>query len=182
MTPLLLIALVLSVNNFGVALAMGGIGLKQQRLRIGLIFGVFEFAMPLLGMLAGRAAAERLLPVANWAAPALIAALGLWTLASPLPQDSSDDAELRRRTGSTGALLLFALGLSLDNLAIGFAIGTRGFDPLLTAAVIAATVFVFVQVGLALGTVARRHWQRWARVGSGILLLLLAVSMAVGWL
>lgn len=182
MTSLLLVGLVLSVNNFGVALAMGGIGLKRYRWRIGIIFGVFEFLMPLIGMMAGRAAAERLLPIASWAAPALVGALGLWALTSSLLRDPSDEDELRRRTGSTGALMLFAVGLSIDNLAIGFGLGTRGFDPLITAAVIAITVFVFVQVGLSVGKAARRHWQQRAGVASGALLLLLATAMAVGWL
>lgn len=182
MTQLLLVALVLSINNFGVAVAMGGLGLKRQRVRIGAAFGSFEFLMPLVGLLAGRAAAERVLPFAGWVAPGLIAGLGLWTLASSLRRDASDHERLRRRTASTGALFLFAFGLSLDNLAIGFALGTRGFDPLITAAVIAATVFVFIQVGLALGALARRQWHRRAGSASGVLLLLLAGSMAVGWI
>lgn len=182
MTQLLLVALVLSVNNFGVALAMGGLGLKRQRWRIGLIFGAFEFLMPLIGMLTGRAAADWVLPVADWLAPGLIAALGLWTLASTLLRGSSADDDLRRRTASTGALVGFAVGLSLDNLAIGFALGTRGFDPLVTAAVIAITVFTSVQIGLTLGTLARRQWQERAKLGSGVLLLLLAGSLAAGWL
>lgn len=181
MTRLLLVALVLSVNNFGVALAMGGIGLKRQRWRIGLIFGAFEFCMPLIGMVAGRAAADRVLPLADWAAPGLIAALGLWTLAATLLRDAPGDDDLRRRTASTGALFAFAVGLSMDNLAIGFALGTRGFDPLATAAVIAATVFIFVQAGLTLGSLAHRRWERRAQLGSGFLLLLLAGSMAAGW-
>lgn len=120
--------------------------------------------------------------MASWLAPALIAALGLWTLASTLRHNGTGDEQLRRRTGSTGALLFYALGLSMDNLAIGFGLGTRDFDPLLTAAVIAATVFVFVQLGLALGSMAHRHWERRAKLGSGALLLLLAGAMAAGWL
>lgn len=182
MMRLLLVALVLSVNNFGVAVAMGGLGLKRQRLRIGAAFASFEFLMPLVGLLAGRAAAQRVLPIAGWVAPGLIAALALWTLASSLRRGAPDDERVRGRTASTGALFLFAFGLSLDNLAIGFALGMRGFDPLITAAVIAATVFVFIQIGLALGALARRQWHRRAGFASGLLLLLLAGSMAVGWI
>lgn len=184
MPALLAVALVLSVNNFGVAIAMGAIGLKSktQRLRIGFIFGVFEFTMPLAGLLAGRAAAERLLPIASWVAPIVIAAFGLWTLATGITNRSDDDERLRHRTASIRALLPFALGLSLDNLAIGFGLGTRGFDPFLTAAVVALTVFLFIQAGLALGSAARRHWHRRAQVLSGVSLLLLAGAMAAGWL
>lgn len=72
---LLIVALVLSINNFGVALAMGGLGMRRSRVRIGLVFGAFEFLMPLAGLLAGQAAADWLLPVSNWLAPSLIAGL-----------------------------------------------------------------------------------------------------------
>lgn len=182
MPELLLVALVLSINNFGVALAMGGLGMRKRRFRIGLVFGAFEFFMPLAGLLAGRAAAEWLLPVSGWLAPSLIAAFGAWALVTALRRRSADGERLRQRTASTRALILFALGLSLDNLAIGFGLGTRGFAPFTTAAIIAATVFLFIQLGLALGHVARQHWHRRAGVASGILLLALAGAMACGWI
>lgn len=182
MGKLLLVALVLSVNNFGVALAMGGLGMRQRRFRIGMVFGAFEFLMPLVGLLAGRAAAEWLLPVSSWLAPLLIAAFGVWALGSALRDRNEDSGRLRQRTGSTRALIFLALGLSLDNLAIGFGLGTRGFEPLSTAVVIAVTVFLFIQLGLALGHAARRQWHRRASVASGVLLLGLAGAMIAGWI
>lgn len=182
MTKLLLVALVLSINNFGVALAMGALGMRKRRFRIGLVFGAFEFLMPLAGLIAGQAAAGWLLPFSDWLAPAVIGAFGAWTLVSALRGHGEGDERLRQRTASTGALLLFALGLSLDNLAIGFGLGTRGFNPVTTAAVIAITVFLFTQIGLAVGSAARRHWQRSAGVASGVLLLLLAAAMVTGWI
>jgi putative Mn2+ efflux pump MntP len=52
---LILAALAVGLGNFGASVGIGMSGAnKATRIRVGLVFGVFEAGMPLVGLLAGR--------------------------------------------------------------------------------------------------------------------------------
>jgi hypothetical protein len=56
MIALLLIAVSLGLSNFAASIGIGISGVDNRtRLRVGLIFGVFEAAMPVAGLALGRA-------------------------------------------------------------------------------------------------------------------------------
>ena len=58
MLALLLVAVSLGLSNFAASIGIGVSGVDARtRLRVGVIFGVFEGAMPILGLLAGRSLA-----------------------------------------------------------------------------------------------------------------------------
>ena len=55
MVALLLVAVSLGLSNFAASVGIGVSGVDARaRLRVGIIFGIFETAMPILGLLAGR--------------------------------------------------------------------------------------------------------------------------------
>jgi manganese efflux pump family protein len=60
MLALALVAFSLGLSNFAAAVGLGASGIDARtRLRVGVIFGVFETGMPLLGLLLGRSLAGR---------------------------------------------------------------------------------------------------------------------------
>lgn len=135
----------------------------------------------MLGILLGRALSGALAEYAGWVGAALLGGIGLWTLLSALRNDATDQRFEQGVTSWTG-LLVLAFGLSLDNLIVGVGLGLRGLPPVSSAAIIAGSVFVFILLGLRLGSAARRHWERRAHVAAGVLLLALAGAMGLGWL
>ena len=61
MLALLLVAVSLGLDNFAAAIGIGVAGVDAgTRLRVGLIFGIFETGMPLLGLVLGRGLAHAL--------------------------------------------------------------------------------------------------------------------------
>ena len=75
MLALLLVAVSLGLSNFAASIGIGVSGVDARtRLRVGVIFGVFESAMPILGLLAGRSLAglsamPRTGPVPHYSSP-----------------------------------------------------------------------------------------------------------------
>jgi putative Mn2+ efflux pump MntP len=102
-----------------------------------------------------------------------------------LEQDVAEGAQDGRwQTSLVVPVLLVALavGLSVDNLAVGFSLGLGEVPPVLLATTIAAFSMAFTWVGLGLGNEMRRHWERRAEIAAGALLVALAVATAAGWL
>lgn len=181
MLELLVLGVVIGANNFAAALALGALGQKVRRGRIVLVFGVFEFAIPLVGIWLGRHAAERVTDHAGWLGTALLAGVGLWTVIAAQRGGDHEERYARRATTWRGLVLLASL-LSIDNLIVGFSLGLGGAEPLLLAGVIATFAVAFAFIGLTLGAHARRHHERWAETAAGALLLLLAAAAGFDWI
>jgi manganese efflux pump family protein len=63
----LLVALSLGLSNFAASIGIGITGIDARtRLRVGVIFGLFETGMPLLGLVLGRSLARTLGHAAHW--------------------------------------------------------------------------------------------------------------------
>jgi putative Mn2+ efflux pump MntP len=168
----------IAANNLVVALALGALGQAPRRWRIAGVFGAFEFAVPLIGLLIGRGLSSPLAEAGRWIGAVLLTALGLLTLRP----DGDDDERLAERATTVGGLVGLAAGLSLDNLLVGFALGLGDVSPLLVAAVIACFSVSFTLVGLELGAAGRRHWERPARVAAGVALVAVGLAVGAGWI
>ena len=141
MLALLLVAVSLGVSNFAAAIGIGVSGADARtRLRVGIVFGLFEAAMPLLGLLLGHSLAHTLGHAARWTGAALLIATGLYALIQAFRRDG-DDATTDTAAPGLGKLLVSGLALSIDNLAVGFALGTYHVA-LLTAAVLIGVISV----------------------------------------
>ena len=176
---LLALGLVIGSNNLAAALALGALGQASRRVRIVAVFSVFEFVIPLVGIGLGQTAARWVATHAEWISAALLIALGAWVIVVGV-RKKSDDERLARRATTWYGLLLLAGGLSIDNLVVGFSLGLGLVDPLVVATTIAGFSAAFTWVGLGLGDASRRHWERWAAVGAGGLLVALGVADALG--
>ena len=121
MLRLLLFIVPLGLDTFAVAAALGIAGLPARaRLRVSLVMSAFEMAMPIVGLLLGRALGHVVGSNADYLAIAVLALLGVWMLFHD--EDESDNVA---RLADGHGLVWIALGLSisLDELAIGFTIG-----------------------------------------------------------
>ena len=177
-TPMLLTALKLlgfvlplGVDSFAVAAAVGTLGVRgRARLRVSLVFVVFETGMPLIGVALGAPLARAVGAIADYLAIAVLIALGLWMLLS-----RGDDEERAARLLSARGLPLIGLGLSisLDELAIGFSLGLTGLPIAAVVVAIGVQALVASQLGMALGgRLAERLREGLERIAGAVLILL----------
>jgi manganese efflux pump family protein len=175
---LLLVALSLALSNFAAAIGIGVTGVNARtRLRVGVIFGVFEGGMPVLGLLAGRGLAGVLGHATRWVGGGVLIATGGYALVQAWR--GSPGAAVASPQG-LGRLVVTSLALSIDNLAVGFALGTYRVPFALAAAVIGAVSITLSLGGLELGArVGRKAGQRGEIVG-GVILIAVGGAIAAG--
>jgi putative Mn2+ efflux pump MntP len=177
----LLLGVVIGANNFAAALALGALGDRIRRAQVLLVFAVFEFCIPLVGLWLGRRASTRLAAQADWLVPGLLVAVGVATIVSALRSEQTLE-KLTHQVGSWGGLTLLAAGLSADNLVLGFGLGIRGLDPLLLALAITLFSVSFAYAGISLGRAGHSRHALASKVGAGCLLIGIGIAFAMSWL
>ena len=218
MLALLLVAASVGLSNFAAAVSLGVGGVDAgTRLRVGLVFGVFESGMPVIGLLIGDHVAAQLGRTGHWIGGALLIGVGLYAVIGSVrsrraarmamaeavnpTESNASDTDARdsgasdtasdgpaSQAASHGAaghgglprLLLSALALSLDNLVVGFALGTYQVAILVGAVIIGAVSVVLSLAGLELGA-RLGGWagERSDQLG-GVILISVGVAVAAG--
>jgi manganese efflux pump family protein len=170
---LLLAAGSLGLNNFAASIAIGLSGIDPVgRLRVAFAFGLFEAAMPVIGLVIGREISHSLGSAAHIVGGLLLIAVGArTTITAARPR-----GETAGEAGDTGMgrLLLLGAALSIDNLVVGFALGAYRVPVAVGVAVIAVVSVGLSLVGLELGA------RLGAKVGHGSALVSGIVLIAVG--
>jgi len=174
---LLAFVLPLGLDSFAVAAAIGAVQVTtaRQRLRISLVFVIFEGGMPLIGLGLGSALARGIGPAADYLAAAAVIGAGAWIL---LAGDKDEEDRASRLTSSHGlALVALGISISMDELAIGFSIGLAGVPVAVVIVAIALQAFLAAQLGLALGAKIGERWRERAEQVAGIALILLGAYL-----
>jgi putative Mn2+ efflux pump MntP len=176
---LLAFVLPLGLDSFAVAAAIGASQATTiwQRLRISLIFVLFEGGMPLIGLGVGAVLARGIGQVADYVAGAAVIAIGAWML---LASDEGEEEKASRLTASHGlALIGLGISISLDELAIGVTIGLAHLPITAVIVTIALQAFVAAQLGLAVGARIGERWRERAEQIAGIALILLGAYLII---
>lgn len=180
MLRLLAFVLPLGVDSFAVAAALGAAGLTSaaQRLRVSLIFVVFEAGMPLIGLAAGGGIARLIGSVADYAAAASVIALGAFML---VHHEADDQEQKASRFNATRGFAIIALGISisLDEFAIGFSLGLVRLPAVPVIIAIALVALAASQLGLALGSRISNRFRQRAEQLAALALILLGVYLLV---
>ncbi|HPA14587.1 MAG TPA: manganese efflux pump [Desulfobacterales bacterium] len=177
---LVLLGIVVGSNNLAVALTLGALGQAELRYRIMLVFGVFEFCVPLVGIRLGSATAKAIGSYANIMGAVMLFGLGLLSVIEGI-RDRGNDDRLAQRVTRWRGLVVLAAGLSTDNMVVGFSLGLGKVDPLTVAGTIAFFAVLFTWLGIRLGRESRRRWERSAKIGAGALLMGFGVASGAGW-
>ena len=183
MLALLLVAVSLGLSNFAAAIGIGVAGVDARtRLRVGLIFGVFEAGMPILGLVLGHSLARTLGHAAHWIGAALLIATGLYALVQSVrSRRGGNDHQDAPVTGQpTGRLLVTGAALSIDNLAVGFALGSYHVSLLLAAVVIGAVSVSLSLAGLELGQRLGTKTGENGEILGGLVLIVVGIAIAAG--
>jgi len=180
---LVLVAVSLGLSNFAASVGIGVSGIDARtRLRVGVIFGLFETGMPIVGLLLGRSLAISLGHAAHWTGASLLVATGGYTVIQAVRGPACCDAQAQVTPAGqrTGRLLVTGAALSIDNLAVGFALGTFHVSLALAAIVIGAVSVSMSLIGLELGNrIGTRAGERGELIG-GLVLIGVGIAVASG--
>lgn len=207
----LLIILPLGLDTLGVSLSLGiksssrsAFDVQAERpivpywLRSAMLFSLAETLMPVLGLLVGYAVSTRVSDIMHYVGAALLIGLGAWELWEEGRERleylrKKKQPGMRSHTGEPisspapeqfrwGRQLLLALSVSLDELAIGFSLGTisvgRTINPIVFCLLIGLQGFLLTVVGLLLGRTLRarlKSLKEWSELLSAMLLIGLGI-------
>ena len=186
MLALLLVAASVGLSNLAAAIGIGFGGVTTAtRVRVAVVFGVFEAGMPIVGLVIGAGVASGIGHVARWIGAAVLIVIGAVTMIQAWRQPAQTAPGARgpgrpHHPGSLGRLLISAFALSLDNLAAGFALGTMHVGVAEGAIVIGLVSVVLSLAGLELGgRIGVAAGRRGEQIG-GAILVGVGVALAGG--
>jgi manganese efflux pump family protein len=189
---LLLAAVAVGLSNLAAAIGIGVTGVNARvRLQVGVVFGAFESGMPIVGLLIGQRFASDLGQAVRWPGAILLMLVGaqaLWRSIYDGRKQKAPDAApggaagaaLAGGTTRLGRLLASGLVLSLDNLVVGFALGTYGVGIAEGAILIGAISVAMSLFGLELGGLLGRWAGHRSEQMSGLILILVGAAIAGG--
>lgn len=181
MIAILVLFASLGLDTLAVSIGIGVRGIPRHRwLRIGLVFALCEGLAPVIGLLVGRQLTGHFEDIAAYAAGGLLVLLGSWEISEALQDDDRVEASLD--VGSVRTVLLVGLSVSIDELAIGFALGALRVPIGLALGYIAVQAFLLTFLGLWLGSRVSRMLGERAEMAAGILLLLLGIALIIAQL
>ena len=176
------VAVGLAMDAFSVSLAKG-IAIKEVKhfhaFKVAFYFGVFQGLMPLIGWLIGSAFSEWINSFSHWIAFALLTFLGLRMIIGTFTgvKCDGDKCEYHPNSLSNRTLTLLAIATSIDALLVGFTIESFKVPVLLAIAIIGAVTFAFCFVGVWIGSKIGSHFNRYAGILGGILLIAIGAFM-----
>jgi manganese efflux pump family protein len=179
MLALVLVAMSLGLSNFAAAIGIGISGASARtRLQVGIIFGLFETGMPIAGLALGRGLAQTLGHSARWISAGLLIATGAGAVVQAVRGDRPAAPGPDRQ--SSMRLVITGLAISVDNLAVGFALGAFHVNLVVAAITIGGISIAMSLVGLELGAqVGARAGQRGELLG-GLILIAVGGAIAAG--
>lgn len=179
MIALILVALSLGLSNFAAAVGIGISGTSSRtRLRVGIVFGLFEAGMPIAGLALGRGLAGALGGAARWISAGLLVATGAWAVF----QAARDGGSSGPAAGDqrTSRLIVTGLALSVDNLAVGFALGAFHVSLPVAAIVIGGVSVALSLLGLELGARIGARLGGGGEILGGLVLIGVGAAVAAG--
>jgi putative Mn2+ efflux pump MntP len=229
---LLFAAVAVGLSNLAAAIGIGVTGVNARvRLQVGLVFGVFEAGMPVVGLLIGQRFATDMDKAVRWPGAILLMIVGAQGLVRSIRETRRNAAEAQRRPSAAspgaadpgaanpsaadagaadagaadtgagrpgsglstgvssllaspsphlGRLLASGLVLSMDNLVVGFALGTYGVSVAAGAILIGSISVAMSLVGLELGGLLGRWAGPRSEQMSGVILILVGAAIAGG--
>ncbi len=189
LVTVLLVAVVLGIDAFSLALVMGLRGTsKSYEYKFSVTVAIFHILMPLIGLSLGYTAGKILGLWASWLGAAVLAYVGVTFVREGYREVKSCSAAFDqarkllagREAGSEYGeknLLLLTASVSMDALATGFTLGTTRVPVLLTVIIMGITAGLMTLIGFRSGKIVGSLVGRYAQIAGGVILIMLAVKI-----
>ncbi|HEY7909467.1 MAG TPA: manganese efflux pump [Thermomicrobiales bacterium] len=178
MIAIAIIFLSLGLDTLAVSLGLGLSGLPRHRwVRVGLTFALCEGLMPVVGLLIGKGLGTSLGEAATYGAAAILIVIGGLEIREALVEGEDDDDIAVPPDDRVRPLILTGLSVSLDELAVGFALGVLHVPLGPALAYIAVQAFALTFVGLLIGRRLGKALGERAEFAAGVVLALLGIAI-----
>jgi len=176
----MLIAWIVTLSlGFDALIVCVSLGLRKEmtnRINYALVFAAAESLMPIAGIVIGGALGHYF----QGAISALGALLLIGVAVYFLFFDREEEEHMVFRKPLTGwPLIAVAIGVSLDELAVGFSAGLMQAPVALMVVLIAIQSFTFSIIGVTFGAKLKPYLGEWAEKVSGVVLGLIGVWMLI---
>jgi putative Mn2+ efflux pump MntP len=177
---LLLVSLSVGLSNFAGAIGIGLSGINARtRVRVGIAFGFFEALMPVIGLVVGHEVAGFFGQYGKYVGGAILILTGSYTIIQARFINVEQKTRMPRSL-RTESLLVTALALSIDNLAVGFALAVYPVDIWLAAITFGVVSILMSLAGLELGHRLGKRAEAWSEEIGGTVLILVGIAIAAG--
>ncbi len=173
-----LIGVGLAMDACAVSLAKGMClrkHLMRYALLLGMVFGLFQGLMPLLGWWAGTYFESYITAIDHWIAFFLLGFIGYRMCREGLAHDPHQEAQ--RDSLPIKEIMVLGIATSIDALAIGVSFAFLQVDILLAICLIAAITFAISFLAVLLGKSLGAHLGIYAELIGGVLLILIGVKI-----
>lgn len=170
------------MDAFAVSVSLGLL-LRKTSLRnaliVGLYFGVFQAAMPLIGYFVARLFAERVASFSGWAAFILLGLIGIRMIFESLKKEKTDEAESGGEEAHLrpAKMLPLAIATSIDALAAGVSFAFLEVSILPAVVLIGVVTLVFSMLGVKIGNIFGAKFKAKAEFAGGVILILLGLKI-----
>lgn len=174
-----LLSVALGVDAFSVAIGIGAGNNKKSWApvwRLSLAFGIFQFAMPLIGWLAGSTVVELISGFDHWIAFALLAFVGGKMIREGFEKESDEEKADQTRGWP---LLMLSIATSIDALAVGFSFSLLKAPILFPSVIIGIVCFSMTAVGMVFGKVLAKIFGRKVEILGGLVLIAIGVKILI---
>ncbi|MGL1893164.1 MAG: manganese efflux pump MntP family protein [Spirochaetaceae bacterium] len=178
---IILIAIALAIDAFAVSITCG-INTKVVRLKnilkVGLLFGLFQAVMPLIGNYAGNMIPFDITTYDHWIAFGLLSIIGIHMIKES--RTKNDPLETKKSTKDifgTRTLIFAAIATSIDALAAGFSASLLNAKIILLASSAGIITLILSCIGVYLGRRIGHIFEKKAELLSGIVLILIGVNI-----
>lgn len=176
MFALISLGFTLSLDNFRMSIALGGLKPTLLRsIKTSFIFGLWDGIAPLIGILVGHYLSNKIDTTADIIAAIGLGCYGLFVVIRALLSDEHADPDLRFATRG------LPLPLSVDNVAAGASLGLLGYSPWIAPVLFGMTTFLMSIAGHQIGRTAAHFIPRIRTdLLTGIAFVTMAVLLGLG--
>ncbi len=176
----LLFSLVLSIDSFSAAMALGfRPHIQREALRFAVLSGISEAVVTIIGFYCGFYILQRISAYDHWIAFAILFAVGLrmtWQAVAKLRMPLESEI-VPKKFHSPKKVFLISLVTSIDALGIGLSLGVKHKNIWIFSPLIGIFAFTATLLGLRMAqNLSERFGQRWECIG-GIVLMILSFFM-----
>lgn len=180
---LVILALGLSMDAFAVSVSDGMIYCdlkRRQILLIGLMFGLFQGIMPLIGYFAGSTFSGAIKAWDHWIAFFLLAVIGGKMILEALRDGNAiPEAAESEKIFSFKMLILQAVATSIDALAVGVSFALIEINQYFASLFIACITFICSLAGVLIGRRFGGRFRQKAEILGGVMLIGIGVKILV---
>ena len=176
MIALITLGFTLSLDNFRMSIALGGLKPSIRRsVKTSFIFGLWDGLAPLVGILIGGYLSQTVSSTADTVAAIGLGGYGLFVVIKALLSPEHADPDLRWATRG------LPIPLSVDNVAAGASLGLVGFSPWLAPILFGTITFVVSVAGHQIGRTAAHFIPRIRTdLLTGIAFVMMATFLLLG--